>query len=91
MKGIRFRIGFGAVSLTNPGHILGHVSLQRLEPIQHEYESVAYLSNTLPGNFYHWLLLTVPMLRFYQAAGVDLDRFYVGEPLSDWQRRSLPP
>lgn len=65
------------------------VALQKLEPIEHEYEKVAYLSNTLPGNFYHWLLLVLPMIRFYEEAGVELDRFYVGEPLRKWQVESL--
>lgn len=65
------------------------VALQKLEPVKHEYENVAYLSNTLPGNFYHWLLLVLPMLRFYESAGVELDRLYVGEPLRNWQLDSL--
>jgi len=65
------------------------IALERLEPTQQHFESVAYLSNTLPGNFYHWLLLVLPMLRFYEAAGIAVDKFYVGEPLRGWQQRTL--
>lgn len=65
------------------------IALERLEPAEQRFDRVAYLSNTLPSNFYHWLLLVLPMLRFYGAAGVEVKHLYVGEPLKDWQRRSL--
>lgn len=65
------------------------IALERLEPVEQRFARVAYLSNTLPSNFYHWLLLVLPMLRFYSAADCDIEKVYVGEPLQDWQRRSL--
>lgn len=65
------------------------IALQRLEPIKASYPKVAYLSNTWVTNFYHWLFLVLPMLRFYNEAGIELEHLYVGEPLKDWQRRSL--
>lgn len=65
------------------------VSLQLLESPRSHYPRVAYLSNTWPTNFYHWLCLTLPLLRYYEAAGVEVDRVYVGNELKPWQRRSL--
>lgn len=65
------------------------IALEKLEPVESRYDSVAYLSNTLPGNFYHWFLLVLPMLRFYEAAGVEAEKYYVGQELNSWQRRSL--
>lgn len=65
------------------------IALQRLEQPVATFDSVAYLSNTGANNFYHWFLLVLPMLRFYKKAGIDAERFYVGEPLSAWQKRSL--
>ncbi len=42
--------------------------------------TVAYLSNTWVDNYYHWLQLTLPMLRLYQklAPEVKIDAYYVG-------------
>lgn len=65
------------------------IALERLEPIEQHFEKVAYLSNTLPGNFYHWLLIVLPMLRFYAAADCEIERVYVGAPLKGWQKRTL--
>lgn len=65
------------------------VAFERLdEPIE-EHANIAYLSNTWPTNFYHWMCLTLPLLRHYEAAGVDIDRVYVGGKLTSWQQRSL--
>lgn len=42
--------------------------------------TVAYLSNTWVDNYYHWMQLTLPLLRFYQklAPEVEIDAYYVG-------------
>lgn len=42
--------------------------------------TVAYLSNTWVDNYYHWLQLTLPLLRLYQklAPEVTIDAYYVG-------------
>jgi capsular polysaccharide biosynthesis protein len=65
------------------------VSLQRLQRPDATHSNVAYLSNTWPTNFYHWLCLTLPLLRFYESAGIDVDQVYVGDRLTGWQARSL--
>ena len=65
------------------------VSLQRLQRTDATHANVAYLSNTWPTNFYHWLCLTLPFLRFYGLADVDVEQVYVGDRLTGWQARSL--
>lgn len=65
------------------------VALEKLEPVDQRFDSVAYLSNTSPENFYHWFLLVLPFLRFYKAAGVEAEKYYVGKELNSWQKRSL--
>ena len=47
---------------------------------RHLHGTVAYLSNTWEDNYYHWLLLTLPLLRVYQRLrpGVRIDHYYVG-------------
>ncbi len=69
----------------------GHlpVALKKLDPVIETFPSVAYLSNTWVTNYYHWLILVLPMLRYYREAGIDVERVYVGEPLKSWQQRSL--
>ncbi len=69
----------------------GHlpVALKKLDPVVATYPSVAYLSNTWVTNYYHWLILVLPMLRYYQEANIDVERVYIGEPLKSWQQRSL--
>lgn len=69
----------------------GHlpIALQQLDAVGETYPSVAYLSNTWVTNYYHWLLLVLPMLRFYEEAGIDVERVYIGEPLKSWQARTL--
>lgn len=46
--------------------------------------TVAYLSNTWAENYYHWMQLTLPLLRLYQcmAAGTAIQWYYVGEGYS---------
>lgn len=48
--------------------------------------TVAYLSNTWIENYYHWMQLTLPLLRLYRvlAPDIPIDYYYVGE-------RSLAP
>lgn len=65
------------------------VSLQRLQHVEATHPNIAYLSNTWPTNFYHWLCLTLPFLRFYELADIDVEKVYVGDRLSGWQARSL--
>ncbi|PSB21082.1 hypothetical protein C7B76_05445 [filamentous cyanobacterium CCP2] len=53
---------------------------------------VAYLSNTDPSNYYHWMCRTLPLLRIYDEwHGLDaIDFFYVGQsPFCDFHRESL--
>jgi hypothetical protein len=43
--------------------------------------TVAYLSNTWIDNYYHWMQLTLPLLRLYRelAPHTGIDYYYVGE------------
>lgn len=43
--------------------------------------TVAYLSNTWIDNYYHWMQLTLPLIRLYRALAPDLtiDYYYVGQ------------
>lgn len=66
------------------------VSYSRLEPPNHIAGTVAYLSNTNVGNFYHWIVLTLPLLEHYRdRLAVRPDAYYVGRPCTDWHRESL--
>lgn len=65
------------------------LAFKRLEPATEERGSVAYLSNSWVSNFYHWLFLVLPMLRAYEAAGIDFEHVYVGEKLKPWQAETL--
>jgi capsular polysaccharide biosynthesis protein len=42
--------------------------------------TVAYLSNLWVDNYYHWMQLTLPLLRFYRDVwqGAGIDHYYVG-------------
>ncbi len=65
---------------------------QKLSPITRLKGTVAYLSNTDTSNYYHWMCLTLPLLRFYQKYLdlKDIDFFYVGEaPLTNFQKETL--
>jgi len=65
---------------------------QKLLPTTRFKGTVAYLSNTNTSNYYHWMCLTLPLLRIYQKY-LDLkniDFFYVGEaPLTNFQKETL--
>ena len=65
------------------------ISLQKLQPPVAVFDDVAYLSNTWPTNFYHWMCLTLPLLRFYESAGIEVQDVYVGDRITGWQERSL--
>ncbi len=69
----------------------GHlpVALQKLETPTEHHESVAYLSNTWVTNYYHWLMLVLPMMRSYADAGIDVKKVYIGEALKGWQARTI--
>jgi hypothetical protein len=43
--------------------------------------SIAYLSNTWVDNYYHWMQLTLPLLRFYRTMtrNQKIDFYYLGE------------
>jgi hypothetical protein len=54
--------------------------------------TVAYLSNTWVDNYYHWLQLTLPLLRVYRRLRPDvrIDYYYIGESrLLDLQADTL--
>jgi hypothetical protein len=54
--------------------------------------TIAYLSNTWVDNYYHWMQLTLPLMRIYQKLGPKFqpDYYYIGESqLQDVQRESL--
>ncbi|MBW4513579.1 MAG: glycosyltransferase family 61 protein [Scytonematopsis contorta HA4267-MV1] len=53
---------------------------------------VAYLSDPDPGNYYHWMCRTLPLLRFYKnfLRLSEVDYFYVGNcPLSSFHEETL--
>jgi capsular polysaccharide biosynthesis protein len=54
--------------------------------------TVAYLSNTWVDNYYHWMQLTLPLIRLYKKfnSGAFADYYYIGESrLEDIQRETL--
>jgi capsular polysaccharide biosynthesis protein len=54
--------------------------------------TVAYLSESEPSNYYHWMCATLPLIRFYQKFYnlADIDFFYVGQfPLSGFHEETL--
>lgn len=54
--------------------------------VRHLEGTVAYLSNTWIDNYYHWLQLTLPLVRVYRKMrpATPIDFYYIGES------RSLP-
>ncbi len=56
--------------------------LERAEPVEGQ---IAYLSNTWPDNFFHFMLFTLPLLHRYEELGLQPDGYYVGRPLKSWQ------
>jgi hypothetical protein len=58
------------------------VRLRLLERPREIRGTVAYLSNTNPGNYYHWLAFSVPLIWTYRdRLGIDPDYYYVGRPI----------
>jgi hypothetical protein len=54
--------------------------------------TIAYLSNTDPSNYYHWMCRTLPLLRIYDRFyGLDaIDFFYIGQfPFANFHQESL--
>src|SRR5579885_2662488 len=52
--------------------------------------TVGYLSNTDPGNYYHWLCFMLPLLRTYrERIGVEPDYLYIGRPIQPFHLESL--
>ncbi len=65
---------------------------QILAPVTKIKGTVAYLSDTTPSNYYHWMCATLPLIRFYQTSVnlAEIDFFYVGNfPLSGFHKESL--
>ncbi len=55
-------------------------------------KTVAYLSNPDPGNYYHWLCRTLPLIKLYQDHFQfdQIDYFYVGQfKVAPFHRESL--
>jgi capsular polysaccharide biosynthesis protein len=66
------------------------VGLTPLERPRRIRGTVAYLSNTRPDNYGHWLFFTLPMIRYYrELLGTDPDFYYVGKPLLEEHVDSL--
>jgi hypothetical protein len=66
------------------------VSYTPLESVEPRAGTVAYLSNTNVANFYHWIVLTLPLLRIYwDEMGAEPDAYYVGRPVTAWHRETL--
>lgn len=54
--------------------------------------TLAYLSESDPQNYYHWMCGTLPLIRFYQnlVNWTDIDYFYIGKfPLSSFHNETL--
>jgi hypothetical protein len=68
---------------------IGKKILSKVVPLK---GMVAYLSNTDPSNYYHWMCRTLPLLRIYDEwYGLhSIDFFYVGQAsLLDFHKESL--
>lgn len=86
--------------VTGPGNIIlyedecafEHMSVRGrlLERPRRVAGTVAYLSNTTPDNYYHWLCLTLPLVGLYRTRlGVEPDHYYTGRPLTPWHLETL--
>ena len=68
------------------------IYMQILPPVAKLKGTVAYLSDTTPTNYYHWMCATLPLIRFYQTSTnlSEIDWFYVGNfPLSGFHKETL--
>jgi hypothetical protein len=69
-----------------------HVYRNILEHPQKVKGTIAYLSNAVPSNYYHWMCRTLPLLRVYEKNSLlpEIDYFYVGNfKLTSWHKDSL--
>jgi hypothetical protein len=55
-----------------PSFDMLRVALVPLERPRRIRGTVAYLSNTKPGNYGHWLFFTLPMIRYYRRSLVEI-------------------
>ena len=52
--------------------------------------TMAYLSNSWPTNFFHWMVLTLPLVeRYRDIDSQGPDWYYIGESPTSWQLESL--
>lgn len=53
--------------------------------------TMAYLSNTMPQNYGHWFIYTLPMLEIYWKFidKQEIDYYYIGGSLANFQRETL--
>jgi hypothetical protein len=68
------------------------ISTQVLSKVAKTEGTVAYLSNTEPWNYYHWMCLTLPFIGIYKKFLnlEEIDYFYVGEQkLTNFQKETL--
>ena len=65
------------------------ISKRILESTSEVSGTVAYLSNTWPDNYYHWLCKTLPLLQIYRERTGEPDFVYLGRPLRRWHVESL--
>ncbi len=86
--------------VTGPGNIVIYedecafegmpVRLRLLERPRRIDGTVAYVSNTTPGNYYHWLAFCLPLVGIYRTQlGIEPDFYYVGRPLTRWHIETL--
>jgi capsular polysaccharide biosynthesis protein len=61
------------------------VNYQRLQG------TMAYLSNTMPQNYGHWFIYTLPMLEIYWKFidKQEIDYYYIGGSLANFQKETL--
>jgi Glycosyltransferase 61 len=66
------------------------VRLRLLEKPRRVRGTVAYLSNTNPANYYHWLAFSLPLIGTYRdRLGIDPDYYYVGRPIRPFHLETL--
>jgi hypothetical protein len=66
------------------------IRLRLLERPRRISGSVGYLSNTHPGNYYHWFAWMLPLMGTYRdRLGIDPDYYYVGRPVRPFHLETL--
>ena len=69
-----------------------HISRQLLSRCKKIKGTVAYISNTVPNHFGHWIQHTVPLIRIYWKiiGKQNIDYYYIGDcPISSFQMETL--